>query len=185
MSLAAGNAFAKKRKITRKQVLLQEMDQVVPWAEFVALIEPHSPKPGPKGGRPPFATETMLRIYCLQQWFTLSDLAMEEALPDESTILRFRHLLEAHGIAARLFETVAALLAKRGLMLKAGTAVDATVLAAPSSTKNSTVTRDPEMHQTKKSNPVALWHDKPKAKDARRVVPRSGMRSRSAAKPHK
>lgn len=109
MSLAAGNAFAKKRKTTRKQVLLQEMNQVVPWAEFVALIEPHARKPGAKGERPAFAIETMLRIHFLQQWFTLSDPAMEEALydvplyrafagldigaealPDESTILRFR-----------------------------------------------------------------------------------------------
>lgn len=174
MSLAAGGGFAKKRKSTRKQVFLQEMEQVVPWSELMALIEPHTPKAGPKGGRPPFAAETMLRIHFLQQWFTLSDPAMEEALydvplyrsfagldigadalPDESTILRFRHLLEEHGIAARIFEAVAALLAERGLMLKAGTAVDATIIAAPSSTKNKEGKRDPQMHQTKKGN---QWH---------------------------
>lgn len=174
MSLAAGGGFAKKRKSTRKQVFLQEMGQVAPWSELVALIEPYAPKPGPKGGRPAFGTETMLRIHFMQQWFGLSDPAMEEALydvplyrqfagldigadalPDESTILRFRHLLEKHGLAARMFETVRSILLERGLMLKAGTAVDATIIAAPSSTKNKTGTRDPQMHQTKKGN---QWH---------------------------
>ena len=150
------------------------MDQVVLWSELVALIEPHTPKAGPKGERPAFGTETMLRIHFLQQWFTLSDPAMEEelydvplycqfagldvgmdALPDESTLLRFRHLLERHGLATRMFETVRSILLEHGLMLKAGTAVDATIIAAPSSAKNSTGTRDPEMHQTRKGN---QWH---------------------------
>ncbi len=146
----------------------------MPWAELVAIIKPHAPAAGPRGGRPPFAVETMLRIHFLQHWFGLSDPAMEEALydiplyrqfagldigadrlPDESTILRFRHLLEEHGLSQRIFEHVNALLASQGLMLRAGTAVDATIIAAPSSTKNSTGTRDPEMHQTKKGN---QWH---------------------------
>jgi len=120
MSLVAGSGFAKKRK----QVFLQEMNPVVPWPELVALIEPHTPKVGPKGGRPAFGTETMLRIHFLQQWFGLSDVAMEEALfdvplyrqfaglggvdriPDRVSILRFRHLLERHELAARVFATV-------------------------------------------------------------------------------
>jgi IS5 family transposase len=156
-------------KKTRKREFLEEMNRVVPWAELVALVEPHSPRA--KTGRPPFAIETMLRIHFLQQWFGLSDPAMEEALfdvplfrefallpdglvrlPDESTILRFRHLLEKHGLAAQMFAAVNATLTAKGLMLKTGSVVDATLIHAPSSTKNSTGTRDPEMHQTKKGN---------------------------------
>jgi IS5 family transposase len=173
ISLAtAGFQLVSKR--TRKRVFLDEMNLVVPWAELVALIAPFAPNTGAKGGRPPFAVETMLRIHFLQQWFGLSDSAMEEALhdisvycdfarldpgatrlPDESTILRFRHLLEEHCLSHQLLATINATLAKKGLMLKAGTAVDATLIAAPSSTKNSTGERDPEMHQTKKGN---QWH---------------------------
>lgn len=156
-------------KKTRKREFLEEMNRVVPWAELVALIEPHSPRA--KTGRPPFAIETMLRIHFLQQWFGLSDPAMEEALfdvplyrefallpdgpvrlPDESTILRFRHLLEKHGLAAQMFAAVNATLTAKGLMLKTGSVVDATLIHAPSSTKNSSGSRDPEMHQTKKGN---------------------------------
>jgi transposase, IS5 family len=156
-------------KKTRKREFLEEMNRVVPWAELVALIEPHSPRA--KTGRPPFAVETMLRIHFLQQWFGLSDPAMEEALfdvplyrefallpdgpvrlPDESTILRFRHLLEKHGLAAQMFAAVNATLSAQGLLLKTGSVVDATLIHAPSSTKNSSGTRDPEMHQTKKGN---------------------------------
>lgn len=170
----ASSGFERRAKKTRKQIFLQEMNQVVPWAELVALIEPHGPKPGAKGGRPPFALETMLRIHFLQQWFNLSDPAMEEALhdtplfrefagldigqdhlPDESTILRFRHLLERHDMAAQILATVNAMLTAKGLMLKAGTVIDATIIAAPSSTKNKEGSRDPEMHQTKKGN---QWH---------------------------
>ena len=170
MSLGA-SGFERRAKRTRKRIFLQEMDAVVPWAELVALIEPHAPKPGPKGGRPGFAVETMLRIHFLQQWFNLSDPAAEEALhdvpvfrdfagldigidhlPDESTILRFRHLLEKHALAEQMLAAVNAVLDAKGLLLKEGTAVDATIIAAPSSTKNSTSTRDPEMHQTKKGN---------------------------------
>lgn len=159
-------------KKTRKREFLDEMNRVVPWSALVALIEPHAPRA--RTGRPPFAIVTMLRIHFLQQWFSLSDPAMEEALhdiplyrefagldgvaprlPDETTILRFRHLLEAHDLAARMLATVNDLLQAKGLMLRTGTAVDATLIAAPSSTKNKEGQRDPEMHQTKKGN---QWH---------------------------
>ena len=168
------SGFERKTKRTRKREFLDEMNLVVPWAELVSLIAPHAPTPGAKGGRPPFAVETMLRIHFLQQWFNLSDPAMEEALydmalfrefvgldagednlPDESTILRFRHLLEAHNLSSQILATVNATLAAKGLLLKSGTVVDATLIAAPSSTKNSSGERDPEMHQTKKGN---QWH---------------------------
>ena len=166
--------FERKTKRTRKREFLDEMNLVVPWAELVSLIAPHAPQPGTKGGRPPFAVETMLRIHFLQQWFNLSDPAMEEALydtpmfrefagldigedhlPDESTILRFRHLLEAHQLSIQILATVNATLSAKGLLLREGTVVDATLIAAPSSTKNSRSERDPEMHQTRKGN---QWH---------------------------
>jgi transposase, IS5 family len=163
--------FERKTKRTRKREFLDEMNLVVPWVELVALIVPHAPTRSIKGGRPPFAVQTMLRIHFLQQWFNLSDPAMEEALydtpmfrefagldmgedhlPDESTILRFRHLLEANHLSVQILATVNATLMAKGLLLKQGTVVDATLIAAPTSTKNSTGTRDPEMHQTKKGN---------------------------------
>jgi transposase, IS5 family len=156
-------------KKTRKREFLDEMDQVVPWGALVQIVEPHSPLA--KTGRPPFAIEAMLRIHYLQQWFGLSDPAMEEALhdvplyrefaglgdgvsrlPDESTILRFRHLLEAHDLAVDMLRVVNDILQAKGLLLRTGTAVDATLIAAPSSTKNAQGERDPEMHQTKKGN---------------------------------
>ena len=158
-------------KKTRKQELLAQMELVVPWAALVELIAPYYPEG--KNGRPPFALETMLRIHCMQQWFSLSDLGMEEAffdtplyrefaqldahgrLPDESTILRFRHRLERHKLADQILATVNDLLAAQGLLLKAGTAVDATLIAAPSSTKNKDKKRDPEMHSSQKGNE---WH---------------------------
>lgn len=165
LTMMTGFEIATKR--TRKRIFLEEMDQVVPWDALVGLIEPHSPKSNT--GRPPFGTEVLLRIHFLQQWFGLSDPAMEEALhdtplyrefalldagntrlPDESTILRFRHLLETHQLAPQILSAVNGLLTKQGLLLKSGTAVDATLIAAPSSTKNSTGKRDPQMHQTKK-----------------------------------
>ena len=168
------SGFERKTKRTRKREFLDEMNLVVPWTELVLLIAPHAPTPGAKGGRPPFAVEIMLRIHFVQQWFNLSDPAMEEALydtpmfrefvgldagednlPDESTILRFRHLLEAHNLSLQILATVNATLAAKGLLLKSGTVVDATLIAAPSSTKNSSGERDPEMHQTKKGN---QWH---------------------------
>lgn len=171
ISLAA-TGFEIVTKRTRKREFLDEMNQVVPWAELIALIEPHAP--AGKTGRPPFAVVTMLRIHFMQQWFGLSDPAMEEALhdvplyrefagldagvtrmPDESTILRFRHLLEANNLSIQLLAAINATLATKGLLLKSGTVVDATLIAAPPSTKNRTGERDPEMHQTKKGN---QWH---------------------------
>lgn len=168
----ASSGFELVTKRTRKREFLDEMNLVVPWAELVRLIEPYAPQA--KTGRPPFAVQTMLRIHFLQQWFGLSDPAMEEALhdvplycefaqldtgmgrlPDESTILRFRHLLEEHDLSLQIMAAINATLAQKGLMLKAGTVVDATLIAAPSSTKNSQGERDPEMHQTKKGN---QWH---------------------------
>jgi transposase, IS5 family len=158
-------------KRTRKREFLDEMNRVVPWADLVALVAPFAPEG--KKGRPPFAVETMLRIHFMQQWFGLSDPAMEEALhdvpmyrefaslgwttrlPDESTILRFRHLLEQHKLAAQMLVVINDMLATKGLMLRAGTVVDATLISAPSSTKNASSKRDPAMHQTKKGN---QWH---------------------------
>jgi len=156
-------------KKTRKREILDEMDRVVPWGAPVQIVEPHAPRA--KTGRPPFAIETMLRIHYLQQWFGLSDPAMEEALhdvplyrefaglgdgvsrlPDETTILRFRHLLEAHDLAADMLRVVNDILQAKGLMLRTGTVVDATLISAPSSTKNAGGERDPEMHQVKKGN---------------------------------
>ena len=155
-------------KKTRKREFLEEMEQVVPWTELVSLIAPYYPEG--RNGRPPFALETMLRTHFMQQWFTLSDPAMEESffdvplyrefaqldahgrLPDESTILRFRHRLEEHKLAEQMLATVNALLVSKGLLLKVGTAVDATLIAAPTSTKNKGKARDPEMHSSKKGN---------------------------------
>jgi len=149
---------------------LAEMDAVVPGQRLVALVEPVQPKMGTRGGQQPYSAETMLRIHFMQQWFALSDPAMQEALhdmpamrafarldagcdliPDESSILRFRHRLQKHGLAERLLAEVNALLTERGLLLKQGTLIDATLIAAPSSTKNKTGSRDPEM-QTQKGN---------------------------------
>ncbi|WP_202844159.1 IS5 family transposase [Luteimonas saliphila] len=159
---------AGKRKQTRREIFLGEMEQVVPWKALLALIEPHYPKAG--RGRHPYAMDAMLRIHLLQQWYALSDPAMEEALyeiasmrqfarlslleaiPDETTILNFRHLLEGHDLSKRMLEAVNGHLIKRGLLLRQGTIVDATIIDAPSSTKNSLGTRDPEMYQTKKGN---------------------------------
>ena len=156
-------------KKTRKREFLEEMERVVPWGVLVQIVEPHYPKA--RTGRPPFGIETMLRIHYLQQWFALSDPAMEEALhdmpvfrefaklpegaarlPDETTILRFRHLLERHDLATDMLRVVNDLLQAKGLLMKKGTVVDATLIAAPSSTKNASGERDPEMHQTKKGN---------------------------------
>jgi len=163
----ASLAWQAKGKVTRRERFLAEMDAVIPWARLLALIEPHYPKAG--NGRQPLGLEKMLRIYFLQQWFNLSDPQAEDAIydsesmrrfarvelgddvvPDESTILRFRHLLEQHRLTATIFEAVRDLLEERRLLLRAGTIVDATIIAAPSSTKNATATRDPEMKQTRK-----------------------------------
>jgi len=163
----ASLAWQTKGKTTRRERFLAEMDAVVPWKRLLALIEPHYPKAG--NGTPPIGLERMLRIYFLQQWFNLSDPGAEDAIydsesmrrfagvelgedkiPDETTILRFRHLLETHQLTAGIFAEIGSLLTEKRLLLKAGTIVDATIIAAPSSTKNATETRDPEMKQTRK-----------------------------------
>lgn len=171
----ATSGFQLVTKRTRKRVFLDEMSQVVAWRELVGLIQPFAPTgTGAEGGRPTFAVKTTLRNHFLQQWFGLSDPAMEEALhdtplycefsrldagmpriPGETTILRYRHLLEKNNLSIQLLATINATLITKGLMLNTGTVVDATLIAAPSSTKNSTGERDPEMHQTKKGN---QWH---------------------------
>jgi IS5 family transposase len=164
----ASLGFSLSVRKTRKAIFLEQMDRVVPWSRLVDLIAPHYP--AGRTGRPPFEIETMLRTHFLQQWFNLSDPAMEEAffdtpryrdfvglsdnvrLPDESTILRFRHRLEKHGLATQMLAEINTILLERGLMLKEGSAVDATLIAAPSSTKNKDKARDPEMHSSQKGN---------------------------------
>jgi len=163
----AVNGFDKYSKTTRRAVFLSQMDQVVPWSLLCKQVEPFYPKPG--NGRPPKELEQMLRIYLLQQWFNLSDPAAEESLydsasmrgfagidlglaaaPDETTICKFRHLLERHQLGERLFQQVQAHLQRQGLKISTGTIVDATIIGAPSSTKNQQQQRDPDMHQTRK-----------------------------------
>ncbi|WEN13762.1 IS5 family transposase [Rhodanobacter sp. AS-Z3] len=164
----ASLSFEVKKKPTRRERFLGEMDKVVPWADLLALIEPSYPTSG-RRGRPPMAASTMLRIHFMQQWYALSDPAMEDALyeiesmrrfaglelnedaiPDESTILKFRRFMEQHGLAVKIFEAVNAHLSGQGLLLRQGTIVDATIIQAPSSTKNADKQRDPDMRQTKK-----------------------------------
>jgi IS5 family transposase len=166
-TLAMTTGFERYTKKTRRALFLDEMEQVVPWRELCVLIEPHYPKPG--NGRPPVGVERMLRIYFLQHWFNLSDPAVEEALydspvmrqfagidlgsepvPDETTVCKFRHLLEEHRLGGEILETVNQYLQQRGVRISTGTIVDATIIHAPSSTKNQQQERDPEMHQTSK-----------------------------------
>jgi transposase, IS5 family len=160
--------YAAKKKTTRREVFLAEMDQVVPWSGLLKVIEPFYPVAG--RGRRPYALQTMLRVHLMQNWLGLSDPAMEEALyeigsmrkfaklsltqaiPDETTILNFRRLIETNELAPMIFDKVNAYLTRKGLMLKRGSIVDATIIPAPSSTKNADGERDPEMHQTKKGN---------------------------------
>ncbi len=163
------DGFQKYNKMTRRAAFLADMARVVPWSELCALIEPVYPKAG--GGRPPIGLERMLRMYFLAHWFNLSDPALEEALyesvsmrafvgidlgrepvPDETTVCKFRHLLEQHGLGRKLFEQVGRHLSAQGMKVAGGTIVDATIISAPSSTKNQSGERDPEMHQTKKGN---------------------------------
>lgn len=163
-------SFESKKKPTRRERFLAEMDHVVPWAELIAVIEPHYPQAG-RRGRQPMGLSSMLRIYFMQQWYALSDPAMEDALyeiesmrrfagleliddaiPDETTILKFRRLLEKHELTARMMNVINAVLESRGMLLKGGTMVDATIIHASPSTKNQEKARDPEMHQTKKGN---------------------------------
>lgn len=159
------------KKVTRREQFLAEMDAMVPWARLIGLIAPHYPKAGAKGGRPPMPLETMLRVYILQNWYALSDPMAEETLydseamrrfagielgderiPDETTILNFRHLLERHGLTEALFTEVNAHLADKGISLRSGTLADATIIDTPSSTKNKAGARDPEMSSTRKGN---------------------------------
>lgn len=163
------SGFEKYGKTTRRAQFLAQMDKVVPWRELCALIEPVYPKVSEQGGRPPIALERMLRVYFLQLWFNLSDPAVEEALydssamrafagidlgweaaPDETTVCKFRHLLERHKLGKPLLKAVNEHLKRQGVKITNGTIVDATIISAPSSTKNQDGERDPEMHQTAK-----------------------------------
>jgi IS5 family transposase len=161
--------YTGKRKQTRRDKFLAEMEQVVPWARLVSRLRPFYPKG--ERGRPPVGLERMLRLYFLQQWYGLADEALEDALydsqalrgfasidltvPDATTVMNFRHWLEEHDLTKVLFDEVGAMLEERGLLMRQGTIVDATIIAAPPSTKNKKKARDPEMHQTKKGN---QWH---------------------------
>lgn len=164
--------YAGRKKVTRREKFLGDMERVMPWGRLVRVIEPHYPKG--ERGRPPIGIERMLRIYFLQQWYALADEALEDAIidsmamrtfagidlsvetvPDATTLLHFRHLLEEHDLTKALFAEVNAMLAQKKLTMREGTIVDATIIAAPSSTKNGENKRDPEMHQVKKGN---QWH---------------------------
>lgn len=166
----SSQAYDAKKKPTRRERFLTEMHQVVPWVELEAVIEPHYPRSG-RRGRQPMGLSCMLRIYFMQQWYALSDPAMEDALyeiesmrrfagleliddaiPDETTILKFRRLLEKHDLTSRMMNVINDVLESRGMLLKGGTMVDATIIHASPSTKNEAKARDPEMHQTKKGN---------------------------------
>jgi IS5 family transposase len=168
----ASASWDKKGKVTRRERFLVEADAVIPWSALLELIQPHYPKAG--NGTQPMPLERMLRIHFMQHWFNLSDPAREyslydsgsmrrfarielteDAVPDETTILRFRHLLEQHGLSQQIFAKVGALLDHKRLLLRSGTIVDATIIEAPPSTKNAQKARDPEMHQTKKGKD---WH---------------------------
>lgn len=169
MSLAQQAEFQRFAKKSRREQFLETMDAVMPWAELLALVEPHYPKG--EQGRKPIGLAIMLRLYFVQHWFALSDPAAEDALydsaalrrfvgidlgrspaPDETTILNFRHLLEAHDLCGQMLDTVNLFLASRGIRITTGTIVDATIIQAPSSTKNENKERDPEMHQVRKGN---------------------------------
>jgi transposase, IS5 family len=171
-STIAIGGFDSHSKVTRKAAFLARMDKLVPWTALEELIEPHYPKAG--GGRPPRDLSTMLRIYCVANWFNLADEACEDAMydiiafrdfccidlgrqgvPDATTLLNFRHLLEKHELGAAIFSRVGELLVANGLKLTGGTIVDATIIAAPSSTKNEDKARDPEMRSTSKGR---YWH---------------------------
>jgi IS5 family transposase len=167
MATDQGEGFEQHRRATRRDVFLATMEQLVPWSALCTVIDPYYPKPG--RGRPPVGLERMLRMYFVQHWFNLADEACEEALldstalrrfvgidlgrervPDGTTLLKFRRLLEKHELGAELFTQVNQTLQDRGLKVGTGTIVDATLIGAPSSTKNANKTRDPDMHQTRK-----------------------------------
>lgn len=162
--------YVAKKKLTRRDLFLAKMDDVVPWNRLIAVIEPHYPKSG-KRGRPPIGIERMLRMYFIQQWYGLADVAVEDAIydsqalrnfcgidlsvesvPDATTLMGFRHLLETHALPQAMLKQVNTLLRERGLLMSQGTLIDATLIAAPSSTKNKQHERDPAMHQTRKGN---------------------------------
>ncbi len=164
--------YSCRKKKTKREEFLEIMEEIIPWEEWEGIIKPYYPTG--KRGRPPMGIEKMLRMYLLQTWFNLSDPATEDAIydsyamrkftgidfmsesvPDETTLCKFRHLLEAHGLNKLFFEAINRLMDKNGLIMKGGTIVDATIINAPSSTKNAEKARDPEMHQTKKGNE---WH---------------------------
>src|SRR6476646_10550939 len=164
--------YAGKKKQTRRDKFLSEMERVVPWSRLVDRLRPFYPKG--ERGRPPIGLERMLRLYFMQQWYGLADEALEDALydsqalrgfagidlsvasvPDATTVLNFRHWLEEHDLTRALFDEIGVMLEERGLLMRQGTIVDATIIAAPPSTKNKSKARDPEMHQTKKGN---QWH---------------------------
>lgn len=165
--------YEAKKKLTRRDIFLAKMEQIVPWSRLIAVVEPHYPKSG-KRGRPPIGIERILRMYFIQQWYGLADMAVEDALydsqalrnfcgidlgvttvPDSTTLMDFRHLLEKNALPQAMLKEVNALLKERGLLMSQGTLIDATLIAAPCSTKNKLRTRDPEMHQVKKGNE---WH---------------------------
>jgi IS5 family transposase len=182
-TLASQASYEKYGRKSRRELFLDEMERVVPWAKLEALVEAHYPKAG--NGRRPVGLAVMLRTYFVQQWFNLSDPGVEEALyespvlrrfvgvdlgsapaPDETTILRFRHLLEQHNIGPEILETVNQHLASKGICITTGTIVDATIIQAPSSTKNQSGQRDPEMHQTRKGNQWCVSRTRAQARDA-------------------
>jgi IS5 family transposase len=182
-TLASQASFVKYGRKSKRELFLEQMNQVVPWSELLALVEPVYPKAG--NGRQPVGVAIMLRTYFLQQWFGFSDPGMEEAFydspvlqrfagvdlgvaaaPDETTILRFRHLLEQHDLCGEMLDTVNRYLETKGIRISTGTIVDATIIHAPSSTKNSSGKRDPEMHQTKKGKQWCVSRTRAKARDA-------------------
>ena len=161
--------YSKRKRITKRESFLKMMDEIIPWEEWVELIRPFYPKG--EQGRPPRGIELMLRMYLLQVWFNLSDEMVEDSIydsyamrsfvglnfleeqaPDATTLLKFRHLLESHHLGEKLFQAINGVLEANGCLMRGGTIVDATLISAPSSTKNKTGTRDPEMHSTKKGN---------------------------------
>jgi IS5 family transposase len=164
--------YASRKKITKREKFLKMMDGIIPWEVWVSIIKPHYPDG--KRGRPPRGIETMLRMYLLQIWFNLSDEMVEDSIydsyamrsfmgmsfgkeqaPDATTLLKFRHLLEEHKLSEALFKDLTGMLERNGLIMRGGTIVDATIISAPSSTKNASGSRDPEMRQVKKGNE---WH---------------------------
>ena len=187
-TLASQASFEKYGRKSRRELFLDEMEQVVPWSELQALVEPHYPKAG--NGRRPVGLAIMLRTYFMQQWFNLSDPGVEEAFyesatlrrfagvdlgvapaPDETTVLRFRHLLEKHDLGGQMLEAVNLHLEARGIRIATGTIVDATIIHAPSSTKNEKKERDPAMHQAKKGKQWCVSRTRAKSRDA---VPKMG-----------